>query len=172
MNAIANATPAMSAGKYMNVFGLTMPLNFHEVGQMPNNAALYPPRICPTDKDVTSIFEAEYPFSHSPTQALNIAVESLVVLFTWNIRAKSCKNELAMRIPRITTASIAIAPKSARKNFPTIVDTFRLFAIMFFTSPTIVKIQVSPTAVIKIHQNTAPIVESPTINSMMFTCCP
>ena len=93
-------------------------------------------------------------------------------MFTWNIRAKSCKNELAMRIPRITTASIAIAPKSARKNFPTMVETFRLFVIMFLTSPTIVKMHVKPTAVIKMHQNTAPIVESPTINSTMFTCCP
>ena len=154
------------------MFGLTIPLHFHEVGQMPNSAALYPPSIWLTVSEVTSIFDAEYPFSHSPTQALKIAVDSFVVLFTWNIRAKSCKNEFAMRIPSITTASIAIVPKSARKNFPTMVDTFLLLAIIFLTSPTIVKMHVKPTAVIKIHQNTAPIVESPTINSMMFTCCP
>src|SRR5699024_8270113 len=82
MSAIASATPAMSAGRYRKVFGLTMPLHFHDVGQIPNNAALYPPRICPTDREVTSIFDAEYPFSHSPTQALKIAFESLVVLST------------------------------------------------------------------------------------------
>ena len=72
----------------------------------------------------------------------------------------------------MTTANIAIVPSRAKKNLPTIVDTFLLLATIFFTSPTIVNIQVKPTAVIKIHQNTAPIVESPTINSMMFTCCP
>ena len=72
----------------------------------------------------------------------------------------------------MTTASIAIAPKSAKKNFPTMVDTFRLFAIMFLTRPTIVKIQVSPTAVMKMHQNTAPIVVSPMMNSTILTCCP
>ena len=57
--AIVNAIPAISAGKYINVFGFTMPLHFHEVGHIPNNAVSYPPKILLTDKDVTSIFVAE-----------------------------------------------------------------------------------------------------------------
>ena len=59
IKAIVNAIPAISAGKYINVFGFTMSLHFHEVGQIPNNAVSYPPRILLTDKDVTSIFDAE-----------------------------------------------------------------------------------------------------------------
>ena len=55
----ASAIPAINAGKYIKVFGFTMPLHFHDVGQIPNKAVSYPPRILLTDKEVTSIFDAE-----------------------------------------------------------------------------------------------------------------
>ena len=75
-------------------------------------------------------------------------------------------------MPNITTTSIAIVPRSDRKNFPITPDIVLLLATMFLISPAIAKIHASPTARIKIHQNTAATVESPTTNSMRLTCSP
>ena len=40
ISAIPSAMLDISAGKYINVFGFTIPLHFHEVGHTPKSAAL------------------------------------------------------------------------------------------------------------------------------------
>ena len=103
---------------------------------------------------------------------MNSALDNFVVLPIWNISDTRTKSELEIRIIRNTTASIAIVPSRARKNFPTIVDTFLWLVIIFLISAAIVKMQVNPIAKMKIHQKIVFTVLSPARNSMIFTLSP
>ena len=73
----------------------------------------------------------------------------------------------------ITVAvSFAIVPRSAKKNLPTIVDTFRCELIIFLISAAIVKIHVKPIAKMKMHQKIVLTVLSPAKNSIILTFSP
>ena len=173
--AINNATPkptdAIIAGRNKNVFGLTIPLHFHEVGKT-LKVVLYSPKISLTDKLDISISAIEYPFIQSPTHALNNALESFVVFPISNISATNFNSESEIKIPNTTTASMASVPRIDKKNFPTIVETSRLFDTMFLMTAEIAKIQHNPMPRRNTHQKIVPTVLSPIINSSKLTSSP
>ena len=107
-----------------------------------------------------------------PTQDSNIIFDNFVVFPISKISEINRNVELDIKMPKNTTASIAIVPSKESKSLPTILDTFLLLEIIFFINATIAKIQDSPIAKIKIHQKIIATVESPARASIMFTRSP